>query len=288
MTVATYRRPGLLRELLQTVVPQTEPGRHVVVVVDNDPLGSARVVAGEFPSVRYLLEENPGIAAARNRAVGMVIDDVTAVAFVDDDETVGAGWLESMISALDGLDADVIVGPVIPILPESASPLIVRLRFFQRPRARTGDDVRWPATNNSIVTVEALRRLEGDHFRESFSRTGGSDAELFWRLRRLGIRMRWLDEAVVYERVPPERATWRWLWRRGVRLGNVSGRLLSRERPRSYVAGVAAARLLVGLVLGPVFAVVAPRRAALTLMHVPKAVGMVRSMTGNYVQEYAR
>jgi hypothetical protein len=108
-------------------------------------------------------------------------------------------------------------------------------------------------------------------------------------LRRSGQwRTAWADAAVVFGSVPVERATWRWLWRRGVRLGNVSGRLLAREHSRPWVAAVGVARVVVGALVGPVSVLLRLPGAAARANHLPKGIGMIGSVSGRFVQEYAR
>ena len=75
--VPTFRRPAELTVLLPLVLAQAAdlPGRRVeVLVVDNDPAGSARATVGAFAAegrVHYAQEPVPGIAAVRNRILDL-------------------------------------------------------------------------------------------------------------------------------------------------------------------------------------------------------------------------
>ncbi|OLT52238.1 glycosyltransferase family 2 protein [Cellulosimicrobium sp. CUA-896] len=285
--IATYRRPELLAALLRSLGRSVGTARPRIVVVDNDPAGSAAGVApaAGYPH-EYHHEPAPGIAAARNRVLSLLHDDEDAVIFVDDDEVVDPGWYTALVDASRG--ADVVSGPVVARYGPGLPRWVVRGRFFDRDRQASGTPTRHPATNNVLVRVAALRRLRGEWFREDFSSTGGSDTELFDRLRRDGARLVWCDDAVVREDVPASRATARWLWRRNVRLGNVTSRVRLAGTPRPLRVLLGAGRMGAGTVLSALDLV---RRGHLTRVratHVPKGWGMVQAALGVHVEEYRR
>src|SRR6202795_4584901 len=69
--VCTYKRPLLLRRLLDHLIEQDNSGRFTfsIVVVDNDELGSARDLVAEFApralSIHYFVEPRQNIALGR-------------------------------------------------------------------------------------------------------------------------------------------------------------------------------------------------------------------------------
>jgi succinoglycan biosynthesis protein ExoM len=290
VAVATYRRQAGLSDLLTSLASQTWGGHLVVTVVDNDPEGSARgTVDSADPKldVRYLHEPIPGIAAARNRSIADLAQ-ADAALFIDDDEVADPTWIDELVATAKMTGADVVAGPVIPIIPASAPWWIHRYRVYQMERPTTGSPVKWPATNNALVRRSVLDQLGSPHFSEEFSLTGGSDAEFFWRVRAAGFTAVWSDEAIVRETVPGNRLTRRWWWTRTIRAGNVSGRLMVRARPRPVVALIALARMLVGILLGPI-GLLNPMRPSIAMFsHLPKGIGTLNSLRGRLVVEYAR
>ena len=77
----TFKRPGTLRRCLGGTAamhqPSGDPVELVVVVVDNDPEGSAREVATGAAEelgldLTYVVESNRGLVAVRNRLVAEV------------------------------------------------------------------------------------------------------------------------------------------------------------------------------------------------------------------------
>lgn len=291
ITIATFRRPTLLEQLLNSLSRLETPSVTIkVIVVDNDAAGSAREVCelSTLP-VEYVIEEEPGISAARNRGLSLALANGSdAVVFIDDDEVATPEWLRSLVEVAERTGASVVSGPVIPHLPHDAPRWGRRIGWFARPCYSTGSTVRWPATNNALVRRSALETLGGSYFDASFSLTGGGDAELFWRLRRSGAKFVWSADAVVTELVPMSRITPRWIWRRGVRLGNVSGRLQLRQRSPLTVFFIGIARMGIGVLFSPLLLVGHGPGAATRLMHLPKGLGTVQSVFGRYVVEYAR
>ena len=156
-----------------------------VLVVDNDPKGSAQSVAeGRDSRIGYVAEPTPGIAASRNRALA-VLSELSAVIFVDDDEVPEAGWLDSLIVTWRRWRADAVAGRVVSKVPEAMDPWIVSGRFFERLSHKTGTKVQVAATNNLLLDMGFVRRF-GLVFDNRFGLTGGSDT-LFrlggsWRL----------------------------------------------------------------------------------------------------------
>ncbi|ALJ19074.1 glycosyltransferase family 2 protein [Microbacterium sp. No. 7] len=287
--IATYRRPALLRQLLESLRDLERPVPVSVYVVDNDADGSAREVAAEFADldVRYSVEPAPGIAEARNAFLRAVADE-THVAFVDDDERVAPDWLVRLWDAAHAYDAEVVAGPVVPVFPPNAPTWAIAGGFFERPRVATGQRMPLAATNNSLVRRTALQRLDSPWFDPAFSRTGGSDSDLFHRMVAAGATIVWCDEAVVEEDVPLERMTWEWVKRRAERTGNVRARLLLNDGKRLRVGVEGVARLAVGglrittrtLRRRPVDA-----HALNTWM---RGLGLLRAMRGDLIQEYQR
>lgn len=286
--VATYKRNGDLRSLLQSIF-DTSPKPPSIIIVDNDPDGGARdLVFNEFPGTRYIHEAVPGIAAARNAALNAISPEADAAIFVDDDERVCEGWLVSLIEYANESGADVVTGPVNSILPEGTPSWVVQGSFIQREYFKTGPYPNLPATNNTLVRASWVRGPNGLRFDEAFSLTGGSDTEFFNRARSHGALIHWCAEAVVEENVPTNRLTVKWIWNRGVRSGNVLARiqLQSKTAARVVVAGIlrfgyGSIRVIWNAIL------LRPLRYADTI-YLMRGVGFVNAAIGRLHVEYAR
>lgn len=221
--VLTYKRPALLRATLESLIhQQTGRGnfsfhgnlRVQILVVDNDiSMGGRHVVeqlaeASELP-VRYVSEPARGLSIARNRALqesGLM----DFVAFIDDDETAHSDWIVRLVDAAFRFSADVVTGPVHP--QHQNSPAWIKRGGFFNPQPRlTGSEVPFVATNNVLLSAPVIRAFRFD---SRFDATGGEDTEFFMRITRAGHNIVWVEEAVVTEHIPAERANLRWLLNR--------------------------------------------------------------------------
>nr|WP_313777434.1 glycosyltransferase [Mycobacterium sp.] len=287
IAIATYKRPEGLRNLLTSLAEQDYEGEVSVLVVDNDAAHSAEDVVGAY-GVRYLCEPTAGIPFARNAALRARAPEVEAIAFIDDDEQADRGWLSSLIATAQSTRADIVAGPVIPVLPDKAPWWSRRYGLFELPIFAEGAPVKWPATNNMLLKVSALNALAEPVFDERLATTGGSDSDLVDRIRASGGSTAWASLAVVNDYVPSERARLSWLWRRNVRLGNCSARILLRRHPKWAVIGIGVVRVTLGVSLSPALLVIGGRRAGALLLGVPTGVGTVSGALGILVDEYRR
>jgi GT2 family glycosyltransferase len=222
--IGTFRRLDLLQELLvgvsqltfrRTTTPEIE-----VIIVDNDPLGSARDIcqSGDFRFPRkYVIEPRRGIAHVRNRAVreAGVVD---FLAFIDDDEVPSAEWLEWLLWTHSEYKAEIVAGPVKPNFPAGVPEWIKKGGFFDRSGYQTGTFLEIWCTANALVSTAVIASISG--FDERFQLTGGEDTDFFRRARRAGFKIVWSQEAVVSETISRDRANLRWILHRGFQSGN--------------------------------------------------------------------
>ena len=297
IAIASYRRPKGLYRLLGGVqrlrFPEAAPDLRVVVV-DNDPEGSARTVCEDargwldLPLV-YSIEKRRGIPQARNAAIAAAQGRAELVAFIDDDEVPAPHWLAELIRVQAESGADAVAGPCEPLFEEPVPRWIERGRFFERPRHATGARVDYAFTHNVLVRTRSLAAL-GALFDERMALLGGSDGELFRRLAAQGHRIVWADEAIVFEWVPRSRANARWILERAFRVGS-SSTFVDRHRLASPVSP---ARLLAhggwclakGATLLPVGALRGRAGAMQALRLAAFGAGRIGGLAGIHREEY--
>lgn len=221
--VCTFRRPEGLRRLLrslQDLDPATPS--HEIIVVDNDAAASAEPIVREAQAaglpVQYFVEPVRGIARARNRTLAPATGEF--VAFIDDDEEAHPQWLVRMWREVKRHDDDGGCGPVIPRFNDRTPRCLIEGRFFERPRFPTGTMLSpWQTrTGNVLIRRQRLMALPGP-FDERFNLTGGEDTHLFNSLIAADCRIIAVDSAIVYEHLPPNRTTLRWLLQRRFLVG---------------------------------------------------------------------
>lgn len=216
--LATFRRPALLTELLPRLIEQIDqvmalpegPSEAWIVVVDNDPEGSAQEAAAGVgdPRIQYAIEPTPGISSARNR----VLDEAGSadvLILLDDDETPREGWLATLLQARRTHRADAVSGPVRAVFEGEEDPWVAASGAYRVPLrtgAPTGTALPRAATNNLLLDLRTVRRL-GLRFDSRFGLSGGEDSLFTGQLTAAGGRLIWCAEALVDDIVPAARNT---------------------------------------------------------------------------------
>lgn len=222
IAVLTYLRPEGLKQLLPLLIQQADdlPLETKVLVVDNDPEASGRSLVLSFGSevLEYVNETRPGIAAARSRALKEA-QGARFLAFIDDDEIPSTGWLGALLDTQRRTGAAAVVGPVVSEFEVKPEEWISRGGFFQRRRLQTGTEVSVAATNNLLLDLEQVSRLQVD-FDPRFGLTGGEDTLFTRQIIQRGGKIIWCDEALVADVVPVSRSTRKWVLQRAFSSGN--------------------------------------------------------------------
>ena len=203
-----------------------------VLVIDNDALGTERAAAlaaaadagvpvrssrddPEEPGavgLRYVVEQRPGVAAVRNRA----LDETGGrdlLVFIDDDEEPEPGWLAALVGLRVSTGCQAVAGPVIPVYEVEPEAWVRLGEFFVRRTWPTGT-VRPVAASNCLLLDLGFVRRVGLRFDEAFGATGGEDTLFTRRLSAAGGVIRWCDEARVRDHVPASRLARPWILRR--------------------------------------------------------------------------
>jgi glycosyltransferase involved in cell wall biosynthesis len=299
IAVLTYRRDELLHDLLTALVVQaatvTPPAD--VLVVDNDPGGSARdtVAIWQGQGVRYVNEQRPGIAAARNRAL-VEATDADALVFIDDDETPSSRWLASLVGAWQEWGCAAVAAPVLARFAGPVESWVSGSGVFDAPVRRTGELVRGAGAGNLLLDMAELNAL-GLTFDERLGLTGGEDTMFTHALVQAGREIRWVAEATATEHVPADRTTRGWVIRRAYRSASswcraevaVLPSAAARGRRRADLAARALwhGTVAAGQFLGGVLRRDVARRARATCAVAAQA-GVLSGLLGYVREEYAR
>lgn len=208
--ICTYRRPELLKRLLNAVGQQESKGlfTYSVVIADNDFRQSAKQTVSEFSytsslPIIYCVESEQNIAMARNKALENSSGDF--IAFIDDDEIPEEDWLFNLFNACNEYNVDGVLGPVLPSFEYNPPKWVIKGEFFKRPSYNTGYKMNWPETRtgNVLFRREILNGIDCA-FRSKFG-TGSEDVDFFRRMMTNGKVFIWCQTAVVYEIIPPAR-----------------------------------------------------------------------------------
>ena len=240
--VPTLRRPESLERALCSLFEQTGVGDRVdaVVVVDNDPAGSA---AGVIENLRalspwpltYVHAPRPGVATARN--AGLAATRAPLIAFLDDDEVARPRWLAALLQAQAETSADAVFGPIEGRAPDARPWLKAYLeRFFGREGPeRTGLLANPYGCGNSLM-VRATALPGCAPFDVAADQMGGEDDALFAAMRGRGARFGWAADAWVEEYAPAHRATLKYALARAFAYGQGPSQAAAAERDWPAVA----------------------------------------------------
>jgi glycosyltransferase involved in cell wall biosynthesis len=301
--ITTFNRPNGLGSALAGLASMTLPADLSeglgVYVIDNSADGNARAVVDQtrqsFPwPLHFIHEPRKGVAQARNKAL-----DVTTgrdfIAFIDDDEIPAPDWLCRLVDLQKKFDADVVSGPVLPHFDKPPMRWLVAGRFFEPVRYANGTRMDISYTGNVLFRRSLVIRT-GIRFSEALGEIGGEDVDFFDRLRRAGADIRYCNDAIVRETIPPDRATLKWLLRRWFRTGN-SEAILYMDRHAGVLARITVIyKGMIRICLGGLaLVIIAPAGGlghwhwlAARLYTIARGFGMVSSAFSIHYHEYAK
>lgn len=271
--VPTLRRPESLERALRSLFQQTGVADRVaeIVVVDNDPKGSAAELADTLRAfspwpIIYRHAPTPGVATARN--AGLSATSAPLIAFLDDDEAASPGWLSALLKAREETGADAVFGPITGRAPGAEAWLQPYLeRFFGREGPeRTGlIDEPYGCGNSLMLRTTALPGPAP--FNVAADQAGGEDDALFAALAARGGRFGWAADAWVEEFAPAHRATLKYALARAFAYGQGPSQTAAAAKNLSAVARW----MLIGAAQTAVWGAAS---AALTLIGSPKRAEM--------------
>ena len=207
--VATYKRPELLVNCLISIGQIDIPKNYtpVVIVVDNDSEKSAEPFFNLskkdlcFDSF-YYVEHDRGICSARNCLLEKsLLHGASYIAFIDDDELAHKQWLNNLTKGLETYQADIVAGPVIPV-DETSAPDV----FDIDTKHPSGSIPRNIPAGNVIFSSRLVNEL-GLSFDRYFDFIGCEDFDFFDRATKNDMKSVWVDNAVIFETITPDRKT---------------------------------------------------------------------------------
>ncbi len=209
--IPTFKRPQQVQMAIKSVLLQKDVQALVeIVVVDNDPDASAKAVVqgmecGKRWTIVYGHEPEPGVATVRNTALRLA--QAKRIVFLDDDQTAAPGWLKAIMEVQAQTNADLVFGPVKGrIAADVPHKSYIEERFSAFGPAESGLIDKYYGCCNSMLKRGKFFS-DMPVFNPITNETGGEDDELYSTVQRQGGVIAWAAEALVYEEIPPQRAT---------------------------------------------------------------------------------
>ena len=244
VAVCTNRSPGEAAEALAALAEQAPPDRIVVVTsgLSADEVEAHRAAAPGAVEA----EPQPGLSSARNRALGWAERrGAGAIAYVDDDAIVDAGWWRALCRRWEEADEQVAVigGPIRPrwaITPPGwiSRPILPTLTLLNLgdEEQELDPEVTTVFGANVSFAVEPLREVGG--FDPAFGHSGhriffSEEDQAQRALGARGYRVLYAPELGVHHVIPAERLTRRSFVRRRFAYGRALGARGGRGAVRS-------------------------------------------------------
>jgi len=214
VVLATYRRPGFLEQVLDSLNCQTlNKELYEVIVVDNNSQDNTKDVATRYPSVRYVFEEKLGLSYARNTGIRAAVGDI--VAFIDDDSEADPGWLQALLDIYDKYPDAWAVGGKILLMWDAEPPEWLNEEHYCnlgfRDFGNISRQLSWPeriAGSNCSFRREVFSQM--GHFKPALGRIGSillacEEVQIQKRIYQAGYSVYYNPDAVVYHHVPASR-----------------------------------------------------------------------------------
>jgi succinoglycan biosynthesis protein ExoM len=292
--IPTFKRPKMLRRLLDAIAMLQTDARISVLVADNDAEGHAGLdLCNSMTGYRWpltaVIAQLRGIAQVRNTLIEQALkSDAQYIAMIDDDEWPQGDWIDQFLKTARATKADVLQGSILfgPSKPGKCEAADGH-GDIRRP---TGPIAMLQGAGNILIRRAVLDEMAAPWFDPEFALTGGEDQDFFIRLRRAGKAFAWSDEARAHGDVPDTRAGLGWLLRRAYSVGNSDMRVLLKHRPGAARLAAEMLKIAGSLLLSPVAAVIlaaSPNRRAAPLQKLCRAAGKLSAMFGARYNEYA-
>ena len=205
--IPTFRRPAGAVAAARSALAQTCSAAFEIVLVDNDPAGSAMMPLRALtdPRVTVVHEPSAGVANARNAGLRFARGDL--IAFLDDDEIAPPSWLGALLRVQKHSGADVVFGPVRTKLSEPPSE---HRDYFEAFFARDAHHAEGAILTYYGCGCSLMRRAalpSPEPFSASRNEIGGEDDLLFQAMEANGATFAWAPEAWVWETPESSRVT---------------------------------------------------------------------------------
>jgi len=196
--VPVYNGEKTIEACLQSLLNQTIPASDYEIVVVND--GSTDLteeIVRKFP-VRYVYQKNQGPAKARNVGVEKASGDI--ILFTDSDCEAERNWIELMTQPLKDEDISAVKGAY-RTRQKGLTARFAQVEFEERyellKRSKYIDFV-----DSYAAAFRKSVFLKAGGFDTSFPKANNEDTELSYKLAKMGCKMVFVPDAIVYHRHP--------------------------------------------------------------------------------------
>ena len=219
--ICTYNREKYIGGLLECIAANTLPNsEYEVLLVDNNCTDGTHDVCMAFAashpdvSFRYVYERQQGLSAARNKGIAEAKGDI--LVYVDDDALIDGGYLQTYSDFFAKTPAAYAAGGPIEPLYETSEPkwMSPYVKALLTAYMNYGDKVRlyprgrYPGGGNAAYRADVFKTV--GLFNTALGRNGESlmgseEKDIFDKMRRRGMAVYYLPEAVLHHIIPQKK-----------------------------------------------------------------------------------
>jgi succinoglycan biosynthesis protein ExoM len=249
--IATFKRPDLLRKLIQSLFNQKKLDDIIleIIVVDNDSEKSAKEIVAEFfdtstITISYYSQPVQNISLTRNMAIDKSSGQYLAI--IDDDETADEYWIRNLMDTIVRFNADAVFGYVIPVFDSNVAPWKKQREIYFLPVGKTGDSPSFYYTTNCLLKTHIINKINL-RFDPKYGLTGGEDSVFFDLLSKYQAKYIVCREAISYEVVPRYRTELKFICYRYFQKGNNEGRIINDSQQSKFQKIIKLIKSLLGI-----------------------------------------
>ena len=203
--IPVYNRPDEVRELLESLLIQTNSDFEVIIVEDGSSVCCDKEVdrVRELLRIQYVRVPNGGPAAARNIGARIAVGEYLLI--LDSDVVLPSGYIAAVKKRIEQMQADAFGGP--DAAAEGFSPIQKAINYAMTSFFTTGGirggrsrrvrlDKFYPRSFNLGCKLSVYRRLGGFSEEMRF----GEDIDFSLRLFKAGYNVYLFPEAVVFHK----------------------------------------------------------------------------------------
>jgi cellulose synthase/poly-beta-1,6-N-acetylglucosamine synthase-like glycosyltransferase len=197
--IPAYNAAATIGACLESVLAQRTVDEFEVLVIDDGSTDSTAQIAGRYPCVRVLRQENAGASAARNlgawEARGWIL------CFIDADCEATPGWLDTLAGAIRA-GADGAKGTLLSSQPEIVA-RFTQIEYEDRyDRMRDRPRINFIDMGSAAYRRDIMLGVGEGGFDTRYPGASVEDQEFSFRLVKKGCDLRFAGDAAVYHRHP--------------------------------------------------------------------------------------
>ena len=216
--ICTYNREKYIRPLLESIAKNDYPTTdYEIVLVDNNCTDNTRGVYEQFATanpmvtLRYVVEPEQGLSAARNRGIKEAKGDI--IIYVDDDALVDTDYIRQYAEHFATYPETMAAGGPIEPLYESKEPswmspytkALLTAWMNYGNQVREYPNGRYPGGGNAAYRKEVFERV--GLFNTELGRKGNlllasEEKDIFDKMKALGMKVLYLPAPVLHHCIP--------------------------------------------------------------------------------------